>query len=163
MPEKDYAAEYLALKAANDQLRERGKQWLLDTLTQLCADANRNLMTQPQQGGIQTGIQEWQFKVDNATMAGERFGARYGYRTLTVELGWPRLPEHGFLTDSALARAQVSLSQNTMLQPQVIVELVFKKVGSGEPAWFVSKNRQLGEQITEARLREFLNLILADE
>lgn len=163
MPEKDYAAEYLALKAANDQLRERGKQWLLDTLTQLCADANRSLMTDPNQAGIQTGTQEWQFKVENATMAGERFGARYGFRTLTVEVGWPQLPEHGYLTDGALARARVSFSQNTMLQPEMIAELVFKKVGRGEPAWFVFKNRQLGERITEARLREFFNLIFAAE
>lgn len=163
MQEKDYAAEYLALKATNDQLRERGKQWLLDKLTKLCAEANRNLVTQPDQVGIQTGTQEWQFKVENATMAGERFGARYRYKTLTVEVGWPRLPEHGFLTDSALARARVSFSQNTMLQPEVIADLVFKKVGSGETAWFVFKNRQSGEQITEARLREFFNLILAAE
>lgn len=163
MQEKDYAAEYLALKAANDLLRERGKQWLLDTMSQLCADANRTLITQPDQAGIQTGSQEWQFKVENATMAGERFGARYGYHTLTVEVGWPRLPEHGFLTDNALARARVSLSQNTMLQPEVIAELVFKKVGGSEPAWFVIKNKQLGEQITEARLRGFFNLILAAE
>lgn len=162
MPEKDYAAEYMALKAANDQLRERGKQWLLDTFTQLCADANRSLMADPAQAGIQTGAQEWQFKVENATMAGERFGARYGYRTLTVEVGWPRLPEHGYLTDNALARARVSFSQNTMLQPQVLAELVFKKVGNGEPAWFVFKNREVGEQITETRLREFFSLILSD-
>lgn len=163
MQEKDYAAEFLALKAANDQLRERGKQWLLDALTQLCADANRRLITQPDQAGIQTGLQEWQFKVENATLAGERFGARYRYKTLTVEVGWPRLPEHGFLTDNALARARVSLSQNTMLQPEVIAELVFKKVGGSEPAWFVFKSKQLGEQITETQLREFFNLILAAE
>ncbi len=162
MQEKDYAAEFLALKAANDQLRERGKQWLLDTLNQLCADANRNLMAQPGQTGIQTGSQPWQFKVDTTTIDGERFGARYGYRTLTVEVGWPRLPEHGFLTDNALARARVSLSQNTMIQPEVIADLIFKKVGGSEPAWFVFKSRQLGEQVTEARLREFFNLILAD-
>lgn len=163
MQEKDYAAEYLALKAANDQLRERGKQWLLDSFTQLCADANRSLMADPTQAGIQTGTQEWQFKVENATMAGERFGARYRFRTLTVEVGWPRLPEHGFLTDNALARARVSFSQNTMLQPEVLAELVFKKVGSSEPVWFVFKNKLLGEQITEGRLREFFNLILAAE
>ncbi len=162
MQEKDYAAEYLALKAANDQLRERGKQWLLDTMTQLCADANRNLMTQPGQTGIQTGSQPWQFKVDNTTMDGERFGARYRYKTLTVEVGWPRLPEHGFLTDNALARARVSLSQNTMLQPQVIAELVFKKSRSGEPMWFTWENKILGEQITATRLSKYLEIVLAD-
>lgn len=162
MQEKDYAAEFLALKAANDQLRERGKQWLLDTLTQLCADANSRLITQPDQVGIQTGTQEWQFKVENATMAGERFGARYRYKTLTVEIGWPRLPEHGFLTDNALARAQVSLSQNTMLQPQIVAELVFKKSGSGEPKWYVFHNKALGPEATMARLHGYLNLILTD-
>jgi hypothetical protein len=40
--------------------------------------------------------------------------------------------------------------------------LILKKVGSREPAWFVVKNKQLGEQITEARLREYLNQILTD-
>lgn len=162
MQENDYAAEYLALKAANDQLRERGKQWLLDTLTQLCGEANRRMGTQPDQVGIQTGIQEWQFKVENTTMAGERFGARYRYKTLTVEVGWPRLPEHGFLTDNAMARAQVSLSQNTMLQPQVVAELIFKKSGSSEPMWFLLQNKTLGPVVTVARLNEYLNLILTD-
>lgn len=162
MQEKDYAAEYLALKAANDQLRERGKQWLLNSVSQLCADANRRLMLQPDQAGIQTGSQDWQFKIENATMAGERFGVRYGFRTLTVEVGWPRLPEHGFLTDGALARARVSLSQNTMLEPQPIAEMVLKKAAGGEPAWFVIKNRVVGEQITVHRLNEYLSRILAD-
>lgn len=162
MQEKDYAAEYLALKAANDQLRERGKLWLLDALAQLCADANRRLMLQPGQAGIQTGSQEWSFKVENATMAGERFGVRYKFRTLTVEVGWPRLPEHGFLTDGAMARARVSLSQNTMLEPQLVAEMVLKKTASGESVWFIIKNRVVGDQITVTRLNDYLCLILTD-
>ena len=170
MQEKDYAAEYLALKAANDQLRERGKQWLWDSLNRLCDETNHQLLTQgtPQTGlagaaSILCGVQpDWQFKVENAVMVGERFGARFRYRTLTVEVGWPRLPEHGFITDSGLARGRVGLSQNTMFEPQAIAELILKKMGSGEPAWFVFTNRQLGEQITEARLREYLNQILTD-
>ncbi len=162
MQEKDYAAEYQALKTANDQLRERGKQWLLDSLTQLCADANRRLMLQPDQVGIQTGSQPWQFNVENATMAGERFGARYGFRTLTIEVGWPQLPEHGFLTDGAMARARVSLSQNTMLEPQPVAELILKKVASGDVSWFVFKNKISSEQITNVHLNEYLSMILSD-
>lgn len=162
MLEKDYAAEYLALKTANDQLRERGKQWLLDSLTQLCADANRRLMLQPNQVGIQTGSQPWQFKVENATMAGERFGARFRFRTLTVEVGWPQLPEHGFLTDGAMARARVSLSQNTMLEPQPIAELILKKIANGDVVWFVFKNKVSSEEITIARLNEYFSLFLSD-
>ena len=162
MQEKDYAAEYLALRAANDQLRERGKQWLLDSLTQLCADANRRLMLQPNQVGIQTGSQPWQFKVENTTLAGERFGARFRFRTLTVEVGWPQLPEHGFLTDGAMARARVSLSQNTMLEPQPIDDLILKKIVNGDVTWFIFKNKVSSEQITIARLNEYLSLILSD-
>lgn len=172
MSEKDYAADYLALKAANDQLRERGKQWLWDSLNRLCDEINQQLLAQDasQKGSaslagapsILSGVQpDWQFKVENAVMAGERYGARFRYRTLTVEVGWPRLPEHGYITDGGLARGRIGLSQNTMIEPQPIAELILKKVG-GEPAWFVFKNKQLGEQITESRLREHLNQIMAD-
>ncbi|HMV47249.1 MAG TPA: hypothetical protein PLD20_03195 [Blastocatellia bacterium] len=169
MPEQDYAADYLALKAANDQLRERGKQWLWDLLDRLCDELNQQLLaqgaSQPELAGapsILSGVQaDWQFKVENAVMVGERYGARFRYRTLTVEVGWPRLPEHGYITDGGLARGRIGLSQNTMIEPQPIAELILKKVG-GEPAWFVFKNKQLSEQITEAQLREHLNQIMAD-
>ena len=167
MQEKDYAAEYLALKAANDQLRERGKQWLFDSLNQICAEINQKLLTQgnQQQGlaSILSGVQPgWQFKVENAVMVGERFGARFRHRTLIVEVGWPRLPEHGFITDGGLARGRVGLSQNTIIEPQLVAELILKKAGSSEPVWFVFKNKTLGEQVTEVRLKEYLNCIMAD-
>ena len=167
MQEKDYAAEYLALKAANDQLRERGKQWLFDCLNQICEEVNQTLLAQgnQQQGAasILSGVQPgWQFKVENAVMIGERFGARFRHRTLTVEIGWPRLPEHGFITDGGLARGRLGLSQNTMIEPQLMAELILKKAGNGEPMWFVIKNKTLGEQITEVRLKEHLNYLLTD-
>ena len=175
MQDKDYVAEYLALKAANDQLRERSKQWLWDSLNQVCAEINQKLLAQGNRqsdvnaaglagaASILNGVQsDWQFKVENTVMIGERFGARFRYRTLTVEVGWPRLPEHGFITNGGLACGRVGLSQNTMIEPQTTAELILKKVGNSDPAWFSLKNKQLGEQITEARLREYLNLILAD-
>jgi hypothetical protein len=56
----------------------------------------------------------------------------------------------------------VGLSQNTMVEPQTIAELILKKVGNSDPAWFTLKNKQIGEQITETRLREYMNLIMAD-
>lgn len=167
MQEKDYAAEYLALKAANDQLRERGKQWVFDLLDRFCAEINQRLLAQgtPETGApsILYGVQpDWKFKVETAVMAGERYGARFRYRTLTVEIGWPRLPEHGYITDGGFARGRISLSQNTMLEPQPIAELILKKAANGELVWFAVKNKQLGGQITESRLREYINLILTD-
>lgn len=167
MQEKDYATEYLALKAANDQLREHGKQWLWDSLNRICDEINQRLLAEanPHSGAasILSGVQpDWQFKVENAVMAGERFGARFRYRTLTVEVGWPRLPEHGFITDGGLARARVGLSQNTMIEPQPIAELILKKVYTTYPSWFVLNNKQIGEEVTEAFLREFLNSLVKD-
>ena len=82
---QDYVAEYLQLKAANDQLRERGKQWLWDTLETLCVELNGQLQAKLDGHLLQTGRQEWQFmiptSVGEATMAGERFGVmKFGSR-----------------------------------------------------------------------------------
>ena len=159
--DKDYPAEYFALKAANDQLRERGKQWLLDTLNQLSSEIAQELIGLSDRSPLQLGRQDWEFRFDGATMIGERFGARYGTRTLTIEVGWPRLPEHGFVSGGGLACARVGVSQNTMLEVQTVAELSLKRVGRGEPAWYVITNKKPGEQLTEGRLRDYLNLILA--
>lgn len=161
MEDKDYAAEYQALKAANDGLRERGKQWLIETLNQLCAEINRGLTQQPQQPVIQVGRQAWEFKVGNSLMVGERVGVRYRGRTLLVEVGWPREPQHGHVPDRGLARGRVSVSQNTMIEAQATDELILKHHGAGEAAWYVIKSQQLGEMITEARLRAYLQTVLA--
>jgi len=161
MEDKDYAAEYQALKAANDQLREHGKQWLIETLNQLCGEINRGLTQQPQPQVIQVGRQAWEFKVGNSLMVGERVGVRYRGRTLIIEIGWPREPQHGHVPDRGLARGRVSLSQNTMLEAQATDELILKHRGADEAAWYVIKSSQLGEIVTESRLRAYLQTVLA--
>lgn len=158
--EKDFVAEYLALKAANEQMRERGKQWLWNALDLLCSEISRDLAAQNNQP-LQVGRQEWQFKLEDSTMIGERFGARFRERTLIVEIGWPRKPQHGFVPDGGLARARIGLSQNVMLEPQPVAELIFNRQGKGDTAWYFIANKKLGERVTESRLREYLNLVLA--
>lgn len=158
---KDFAAEYLTLKEANDQLRESGRQWLWNALDAVCAEISRELSAKNDQP-LQVGRQQWQFKVENSTMVGERFGVRYREKTLVVEVGWPREPQHGFVPDRGLARARIGLSQNVMLEAQIVSELIFKRQGDGDPAWRFIKNKQIGERVTEPRLRSYLNLLLAD-
>lgn len=153
--ETDTLAAYQALKAANDQLRERGKQWLWNALDRLSSEISRELGGAP----LQTGRQDWEFKVENATMVGERFGARRGASTLTVEVGWPRSPEHGFIADGGLARGRIGLSRNTMLDAQTVAELVLKRQGAGDPAWFLIASQK---QITESHLHSYLKLLLND-
>jgi hypothetical protein len=156
-------AEYLRLKAVNDQFRERGKQWLWDRLELLCAEANRDLTLKLAGQVLQCGKQPWEFSIETAngaaTMVGERFGARYRSQTLVVEVGWPQKPEHGFIPAGGLARGRVRFSQNIMLEPITKAELVLKRNGA-EVAWHILSFRKLSERLSEAHLRGYLDLVL---
>jgi hypothetical protein len=157
---KDFAADYLRLRAENDKLREDGKQWLWNVLEKLCSEINSRLTGKSAGAVLQTGRQEWQFSIGDSIMVGERFGARYLTRTFVVEVGWPRLPEHGFVPDGGLARARVGLSQNIMLEALTVAELTLKQAGKGAPSWYVISDKKIGEPVTESKLRSYLNLVL---
>ncbi|HWQ34568.1 MAG TPA: hypothetical protein VNQ79_17085 [Blastocatellia bacterium] len=161
MQPPDYLADYLKLKAANDQLRERAKQWLFETFGRLIAETNRSFSDQPGVAMIQTGFQPREFKADRATMVGEAMAARYRMNTLLVEVGWPRLPEHGFLTGPGLARGRISLSPNPTIDANLIDELILKQRGT-EADWHIISNKQIGAMVTEEYLRACLNRVLAD-
>jgi len=160
---EDFATEYLRLKAANDQLRELGKQWLWNALELICSEVNRKLTASPSETPIQLGRQEWQFMVESATMVGERFGARYRNRTLIIEAGWPRLPEHGYVKDNGLARGRVALSQNIMIDAQTIEELILRRQGKSDPAWYTFAKYAIGHQLTESRMRKYISDLVAVE
>ncbi len=154
--------EYLVLKAANDKLRESGKALLWDILDRICSELSRDLSEKRSLPPLQVGRQDWQFKVDTSTMVGERYGARHRTNTLVVEVGWPQLPEHGVVPDGGLARGRIGLSRNVMLEPRPVIELIFKRQGKDEPAWYTISNRKLGERVTEPLLRNFVELLLQD-
>jgi hypothetical protein len=159
--DKDIAAEYLALKAANDELRERGKKWLWNTLDVICSEISRDLSAQ-NHPPLQVGRQEWQFTIEDSTMVGERFGARFREKTLLVEAGWPREPKHRFVPGRGLARARICFSQNVMLEAQIVAELILKRQSDSDLVWNIIVDEKLGAQVTESQLREYFNLILAD-
>jgi hypothetical protein len=159
--DKDITAEYLALKAANDELRERGKQWLWNALDVICSEISRDLNAR-NNPPLQVGRQEWQFKVEDSTMVGERFGARFREKTLVVEAGWPREPQHKFVPGRGMARARIGFSQNVMLEPRIIAEIILKRQDDGDLAWRFIADKKLGARVTESQLREYFNLVLAD-
>ncbi|MDX2033735.1 MAG: hypothetical protein SF339_23875 [Blastocatellia bacterium] len=159
----DLAAEFLALRAANDQLRESGKQWLWDLLDRISAEISRQLTARPGEAPLQVGRQAWQFAIENQTMVGERFGARHRGRTLLVEVGWPRLPEHGFVPNRGLARGRVGLSQNTMLQPTPLADLILSKPAETPPQWRLIKNNALGEPVSESMLRNYFQQLIIED
>ena len=159
--DKDIAAEYLALKAANDELRERGKKWLWNALDVISAEISRELSDR-NNPPLQVGRQEWRFKVEDSTMVGERFGARYSEKTLIVEAGWPREPQDRFVPGRGLARARIGLSQNVMLEATIVAEMILKRRNNSDPGWNFIADKKLGVEVTESRLREYFNLILVD-
>lgn len=160
---QNFVAEYLRLKAVNDQLRERGKQWLWSTLETLCGEINQHLAVRLDGQMLQTGLQPWQFEIPNDVgkiiLVGERFGVRYRGQTLVVEVGWPQQPEHGFISDGGLARGRVRFSPNVMLEPQTKADLVLKRNGA-DVAWHVLKYKQLSQAVNDVLLRTYLDLVL---
>jgi hypothetical protein len=143
---------YLALRAANDRLREEGCAWIWSALERLVAHSSPNR---------QLGRQPWHFEVERSMMVGERYGVRHLGQTLVVEVGWPRRPEDGHVPGQGLARGRVGLSQNVMLDPRPLSELLLR--ATGEPAariprWFeLLPGSEPPVPFTEERLVEYLD------
>lgn len=157
------------LKAANEALREQGKEWLLSTLEKIGDELNLKLAPQPSQTEtpaptvLQIASQDWQFEVEKNVMVGERLGIRYRGQTLLVEVGWPRQPEHGIVPDLGLARARVSLSPNVMIDALLLDELTLRREkNSDRVVWYVLADHTIREIVTEAKLRAYVERAMAE-
>lgn len=96
-------AEYLALKATNDFIRQMSIRWLLDSMTEIAAQYNRN------NRAVQIENESpHNFAFNRANMVGSRLSLRQGVRCLSVEAGWTRTPTDGFMRGGALAAARVT-------------------------------------------------------
>ena len=160
MTDDPYSPEYLSLRAANDHLREQGKAWVWETLSLLCAEVNRGEGASAADSVVQIGRQPWQFNVGRSLMVGERFGVRVRGKTMTIEIGWPREPEHGFVPDQGLARGRVSMSLSPMLEAQPSDELILKPGTGGQAVWCVIRKQKVDEIVTVTRLRAYLDTLL---
>ncbi len=96
-------AEYLALKAMNDMIRQTSVKWLFDSLLEIASFENRN------GAGITTeNKNSHQFAFKNANLVGSSLSFRQGVRCLSIEAGWTRTPADGFMRGGALAVARIS-------------------------------------------------------
>ncbi|MDQ3322629.1 MAG: hypothetical protein M3525_09425, partial [Acidobacteriota bacterium] len=96
-------AEYLLLKKENDAIRRVSVDWLLDSATAIAAEANRR--------NARITIENknpHNFAVGHANLVGSRLILHQGVRCLTIEAGWTRQPQDGFMRGGALACARVS-------------------------------------------------------
>ncbi len=96
-------AEYLALRATNDLIRQTSVEWLLNSLIEIAAEANRRGATIT----IETENKH-RFEFRNASLSGSLCCLRQGVRCLTVEAGWTRTPADGFMRGGALAVARIT-------------------------------------------------------
>lgn len=158
------------LKAANEALREKGKEWLLTTIETICDEINQAAApqattpdTSAAEAPLQVGGQDWQFEVENNVMVGERLGIRHKGKTLLVEVGWPRLPEHGIVPDLGLARARVSFSQNIMIDAKLLEEFSLRRNKGDEGAsWHVITDHKIGEQVVADRLHSHVQRVRSE-
>ena len=164
------------LKAANETLREEGKEWLLTTLETICNEINQASAPPPADSSsppeppapaaeltLQVGNQGWQFEVGQNIMVGERLGIRHKNQTLLIEVGWPRLPEHGVVPDLGLARARVSFSQNIMIDAKVLAEFTLRRNKDGDDvSWHEIADHKVGEKVTADKLRVYVQHVLSE-
>lgn len=96
-------AEYLALRAGNDALRATGVKWLFDALLEIAAFANRS------NSSIRIEHESsHRFQFGNSSLVGSRLRLHQGVRCLTLEAGWTRAPNDGFMRGGALAAARLT-------------------------------------------------------
>ena len=92
-------ADYLTLKASNDAVRQTCVQWLFGLLLEIAAN-NPRLAIENEN--------PHRFDFANASLVGSLLRMRHGVRCLTIEAGWTRTPNDGFMRGGALAAARIT-------------------------------------------------------
>lgn len=96
-------ADYLAVKAANDEIREKSVGQLLAAFELLADHANRN------KAAVKVERRdEHRFEINGSRVSGSIVSFRHGVRCLTIEAGWTRTPGDGFMRGNAMALARIS-------------------------------------------------------
>ena len=144
-------AEYLALKFANDQLRATACRWLFDSFIELSDEVNRK--------GIKLEIENqnpYRFAVGYSTMVGSLLKFNYGLRNLTVEAGWTRTPQDGFIRGGGLACAKIThfgMSKSN-------IELLLVRSAENVPQWYSIDENGKREMFNSNNLQNHFNLFL---
>ncbi len=100
---RGHFADFLAVKAANDRIRERAVEQLFAAFERIAGHANRS------NAGIEIETKDpHRFTFEKASVSGASIKFRQGVRCLTVEAGWTRTPNDGFMRGNALAVARIT-------------------------------------------------------
>ncbi len=143
--------EYLALRKSNDLLRKTACDWLLATFRNVAGETNR--------AGASLQISRddnYQFTVANVALVGQLLTLENGVRQLLVEVGWPRVPGHGFIRGGGIALGR--LRHIGIKSASELIRLVTSP--EGLPRWIVESNRQPAEEVREANIRQHIAILL---
>jgi hypothetical protein len=143
--------EYLALRRSNDLLRKTACDWLLSTFRHVAGEMNRA------GASLQISNEDnYKFQVANAAMVGQLLKLENGVRQLLVEVGWPRLPGHGFIRGGGIAVGR--LRHLGIKSASELIRLVTS--AEGTPRWIVQDNREPATEIREANIRQHIAILL---
>lgn len=143
-------SEYLKLRSSNDFIRKTACDWLLSAFSNLAGEMNRN------GASLQISTEDnYEFSTGSAVMAGKLLRLENGVRQLLVEVGWPRIPKHGFIRGGGLALGHVRHVGIDSASEQL--RLVTST--EGVPAWMLERPAQSYE-FNEAQVRRHLNILI---
>ncbi|MGI8883950.1 MAG: hypothetical protein ACR2IA_06880 [Pyrinomonadaceae bacterium] len=117
-------ADYLTLKAMNDAIRQTSVQWLFGLLLEIAG--NNSQLTIENEN-------PHRFSYANASLVGSLLRVRHGVRCLTVEAGWTRTPNDGFMRGGALAAARITHFGMAKYNAELLLTQL-----NGAPVWFAA-------------------------
>jgi hypothetical protein len=147
--------DYLTLRAANDSVRARGVEWLLDSFMSAAGEFNR-----AGAGLTLSRTDSHRFRVGSSTMVGTRLILSRGVRSLTVEAGWPRGPRDGIVRGGGLASARAGHFGDRKADEEFL--LVPAAPGREDARWLVvDSNTGARNELQEERLRAHVARLLS--
>jgi hypothetical protein len=143
--------DYLDLKAANDAVRARAVEWLLELFTAAAGELNR-----AGAGLTLARTEAHRFRVGASTMVGSRLTLSRGLRSLTVEAGWPRAPRDGIVRGGGLASARAGHFGDRKADEEFLLVLA----GPEDARWLVVEKTGARTELLEERLRAHVARLL---
>lgn len=144
-------AEYLNLKQTNDALRSTGCRWLFDSFIEFSDEANRR--------GIRLDVENYnshRFAVGQATMVGSLIKFNRGLRQLSVEAGWTRSPQDGFIRGGGLACARILHFGMSKKNAELMLFASPERV----PQWFLITDNGRKNPLSVNHLQEHFRIFL---
>jgi hypothetical protein len=144
-------ADYLSLKATNDEIRAASCRWLFESLLEIAHETMRK--------GLNLQIENenpYRFEMNKATMVGSLLEFKFGIRRLTAEAGWTRTPQDGFMRGGALAFARLV----HFGQAKYNAELLLVRNNDFAPQWFAVDRAGSRTSFDSNNLREHFRIFL---